>query len=550
MYGMKLPEDQGGLVRKTAILVFVFMLVLAAVPGIHSTQDLDWGPTVDFYRDGAYVHGLLEGRYGEDPQYKGEHLWYTPLLFVVEAALVKVTGLPVEAVLVRAGAWLDLLAPICFFIMAWYFRGPVTAVAASAIYLFFLVGEEPGWAVPTYSPWLIPVSFVQAFFYLDLILIDRAFRSDRGMPSLLMGTAVGVTFLSHAVPALIAVAIIAALTIGLGVRHWRMGERSRAIRRVILGMGSGLVFLITSLPLLWYIVGDYGLHMENRAPFLYTYYVLTLRNMDLLLMHNLTWVSLAGLAGAVVLVREVVRRRQLERVIELAWFGICIFLFCYAYIVSAAEDKYGIRLPGTAPTFHYFFYMKAALVLFAGGVVSDPLHRSITWLNSRFRGTDGAPGGRAGIWAMAIWALPITVIYPAYAHRADLFIMRSRSLVISEDHDRTDMFIHVRQLLGWDHVVLCDDELSMLPMMPSARKVLVTLSTMANPYVAHNERVLDRNALFEGLHGNDPRTEELLSKYGVTHLLLSTEQEQDLSQRATWFPTEVYRNERYVLFTR
>ena len=138
---------QGKAESSVAILMLLFMLVLSAVPAFRAVHGLEWGPVMDFYRDGSYVHSILEGHYGQDPQFKGEHLWYTPLIFGLEALLVKVTGLPVQTLLVQAGPWLNLLAPVCFFIMAWYFRGGVTAVAATAIYLFFLIGDEPAWGI-------------------------------------------------------------------------------------------------------------------------------------------------------------------------------------------------------------------------------------------------------------------------------------------------------------------------------------------------------------------------------------------------------------------
>ena len=83
--------------------------------------------------------------------------------------------------------------------------------------------REPGWAVPTYSPRLIPVSFCQWFLYIELILIDRAFRTTRIGPSILAGAGAGISFLAHAAPALISVLIIFLFTMRLFVRGLSAG---------------------------------------------------------------------------------------------------------------------------------------------------------------------------------------------------------------------------------------------------------------------------------------------------------------------------------------
>lgn len=521
-----------------AVLMLLFMLVLAVVPAVDAVRGLEWGPTTDFYRDGSFVHSILDGRFGQDPQFKGEHLWYTPLIFGMEALLARLTGLPVQTVLVQAGPWLNLLAPVCFFIMAWYFRGPVAAVAATAIYLFFLVGDEPAWAVPTYTPWLIPISFVQAFFYLGLIVLHRAFQSGTLFSALALGAVTGLIFLSHAAPALILVAIIGLLTAERVITAFRAGEVRNAWRRLGLSAAAGTMFVLFAMPLLWYIIGTYGMQMRNRTPFLYTYELLTLAHIRLFLFYNITWVTAAGLVGLVLLVREVLRRNGLRRTIELWWFVVSLVLFGYAYLVSVLDASFDILLPGTAPSFHYFFYMKAAMVLFAGTLVAR-IARRLPFSPAQAR-----------VAAMLVWVVPIAMVYPGYSGRMDVHGMQAQSLAISEDHDLVDMFHCLRDSLVWDDVVLCDDSLSVFPLMPSARKVVATVCTMANPYVDLVPRMADRDSMLKGLQVEEPGDEALLAKYGVTHLLLRTADEARLPLREKWFPTVVLRNEGYVLFAR
>lgn len=521
-----------------AILMLLFMLVLSIVPALRAVHGLEWGPAMDFYRDGAYVHSILDGHYGQDPQFKGEHLWYTPLIFGLEALLVKLTGLPVHVLLVQAGPWLNLLAPVCFFIMAWYFRGPVVAVAATAIYLFFLVGNEPAWAVPTYTPWLIPISFVQAGFYLGLIAVHRAFRIDRLAAYLGMGALAGMVFMAHAAPALILVALIVILTLH-GLRDpLRQGDRRQVWRRFGLSLAAGAMFVLLALPLLRYIVGDYDMRMLNRIPFLYTYELLTLNHIRLFLFYNITWVTVAGLAGLVLLAKEVRMRGGLLLRIQLWWFLICLALFLYAYVISVLNKHLGVQLPGTAPSFHYSFYMKAALVLQAGA--------AIAWIARKL---PVAPG-HARTFAMLVWVVPIAIVYPGFSGRMDLYGMRSRSIVISEDQDLVAMFHCLRDKLVWDDVVLCDDDLSVFPLMPSARKAVATVCTMANPYVDLVPRTEDRDAMMDGLSTERADEAVLLDKYEVTHLMVTTADEARMPLIQKWFPVTVLRTDGYVLFAR
>ncbi len=520
-----------------AVMMLLFMLVLSLIPAYHAVQGLKWGPAMDFYRDGAYVHSILEGHYGQDPQFKGEYLWYTPLIFALEALLVNITGMPVQALLVHAGPWLNLFAPISFFTMVWYFRGPVVAVAATALYLFFLVGDEPAWTVPTYTPWLIPISFVQCFFYTGLIVVHRAFLTGRLTAYLGMGLLVGMTFMAHAAPALILVAIIGALTLdalwkSIQIRDWR------TVRwRVGLSLAAAAMFLLCTWPLLRYIVGEYGMKIVNRTPFLFTYELLTLHHIRLFLFYDITWVSSVGTIGLLLLVYKAHWRGDLRTKIELWWFVICLVLFLYAYMISVL-NTHGIQLPGTAPSFHYFYYMKAALILQAGVAIAWAVNQ-LPWAPQRAR-----------VFTMLIWVLPIAVIYPGFSGRMDLYGMRVQSLKISDDKDLVAMFHCLQEKLVWDDVVLCDEDLSIFPLMPSARKAVATACTMANPYVGLSPRTEDRDAMMDGLRTERKDEGALLDKYEVTHLLVSASEEANMPLVEEWFPVTVYRTEGYVLFAR
>ncbi len=534
-------------------MMLAFMLLLAAVPGVHAVTGIQWGSVLDFYRDEAYVRTILEGHFGADPFYKGEHLWYAPLIYLIEAGLCKLTSLPPEVLLVRAGPWLILLAPIAFFAMVWYFRGPVTAVCSTAIYLFFAVRHEPGWAVATYTPWLIPVSLLQAFFYIELILIDKAFRTRRLLPSVWAGLGAGFTFMGHAAPGLIAVLMIGTLTAWDMLRTWRAGEHADAGRRLLTSSTAALAFVLASLPFLWYVVGYYSLHLVNRAPFIFTYYALTISDLRAFLFHNIHWVNLIGLIGLVIFLVEAVHARAKSSTTLVLWFGISLVLFTYGYAVSVLDSHYDIHLPGTAPTFHYYFYMKAALSVFAGALLYDGFQLFRRAIGKRMRGDAVAEGSetlRSRVALMTLWVIPILMVYPSYAYRNDLFVQRARCIKFAEDTLRTTVFEWVREEMTWNDVLLCNADLSCFPVMATGRNFVCTANTMPNPYVDHLERYLDNGRMLASLAGNQVPDPALFNKYQVTHLLLTTAEDRAMVQRASLFPLELHRNGSYVLYAR
>lgn len=535
-----------------AVLMFLFMLVLALVPGIKAVAGLTWGASVDFHRDGAFVRALLEGHYGEDPTYLGAALWYTPMMTWVEAAVTSITGLPVAEAIIRMGAWLNLLAPIAFFIMAWHFLGPARAVACTAVFLFFSIGQEPGWAVPTYSPRMISVTFCQWFFYLELVLIDRALRTTRIGPSVVAGAGAGITFLAHAGPAMISVLLIAWFTLAATVSALRRNDKPAAWARIKASTAAAIAFAIGTLPLTWYIVGYYGMHVVNTSGFLYTYYAVTLRHAALFLHHNLSLVNVFAMAGLVAVLflscRLAIPRRV--RALLLGWLGISLLLFAYSYGSTVLTANYGKHPPLLLPTYHFYFYAKGALAVFAGIAAWELLAWAWTRFHRRSARRMVASQSRPVAVLFALIAVACTLNYPAYATRRDVFIVRNRNLAFAENTNEIEAADRIHALLPWTAVVLCDVDLSIWPMLPTARHVVATASTMGNPYLDQSQRQADNALLLLGMQAPRPDTKALLDEYGVTHLLIRTTDQASMPEAVHWFTTVEFHNSIYVLRAR
>lgn len=547
------PEQDQYRIAVLSVMMFLFMLVLAFIPGLKAVEGLTWGASVDFHRDASFVRALVEGHYGEDPTYLGGSLWYTPLVGWLEGLMVWLTGRPVDEVIVRMGAYTNLLTPIAFFAMVWYFLGPVRAVLCTAVFLFFIIGHEPGWATPTYSPRLIPVSFCHWFFYIELILIHRAFRNTRIGPSVVAGAGGGITFLAHAGPALLSVLIIVLFT----ARKMYLAVRRKdgwGWPRLRASLAAGATFIIFSLPLTWTVVGEYGMRTVNRSYFLYTYYALTLREKEIFLYHNIVLFNLVALVGLWLVVRRMdddpTGKRELWRRILLTWFVLSVVLTVYSYVVAVLDMNFGVRLPGILPAFHFLFYAKAAMIVFAGVA----LWQGFAWLLKRVRpmlkGVDLSAHLPSVVVLFGLVAIACTLHYPSYATRRDVFSVRNRNLAFMERTNDGEACVRIHDLLAWDDVILCEGELSIWPLLASARKVVATTRTMGNPYLDQRERQGDRDLLLLAMREPRTDTEALMTKYGVTHLLVRVTDPPTMPEIPKWFSTEVYRTEEFVLFAR
>ncbi|MCB9168845.1 MAG: hypothetical protein H6597_03365 [Flavobacteriales bacterium] len=527
-----------------SVLVFLFMLILAFVPAWRSVQSISWGASVDFHRDAGFVRAILEGHSGEDPVTLGERSWYTPLLSWIEALLVRITGIPVDALIIQAGPFVNLLAPIAFFLMTWSLLGPLRAVMTTAIYLFFFIGQEPSWAVPTYSPRLMAVITMQALFYMDIILARAAFRNRRAWRFVVLGSLAGLTFLGHAAPALLIVLIIVVDTLRQLIPAARARDRRLMGTTVRNALLAGAAFVLAALPLLTTLVGTYGMHVVNRSGFLYTYYALTLSDGRIFLYHNVSWTMALALAGGWLVW---MRFRPASHDVLRDWVVLSAVMWAYAYVVAVLDRPGGIELPGTVPSFHYYFYLKAALIVLAGIAVARLWELSVQRLAPR--PIDPWTDGRSVVAVLLLVVAACSLQYPVYASRRDLFSLRNRDLAFSERTDEQAAARWIQAHLAWNDVVLCDQELSIWPMLGTARKMVATASTMSNPYRDWQAlHAAQRGMLHALTDGGD--ISATLNAHHVTHLLIRNGDAAGMPHASRWFPREVFRNAAYIVRTR
>jgi hypothetical protein len=195
-----------------AIAGLVLGCVLAGAEGVRATRDLQWPPGQDLSRDIAAAESIRNGHPLSDPAYEGEWLWYNPLVPAVVAGASSVLKVPIHTVYARLGAYANLIAPLGLFVLLAVLFDAWAALFAVVGLLFLVPGPEPAWLCATYSPWLLPVHFVQGLFYVALLALWSAWRNPTVGVACLAGALAGLVLLGHTAPFLILIG-----TIGTGV---------------------------------------------------------------------------------------------------------------------------------------------------------------------------------------------------------------------------------------------------------------------------------------------------------------------------------------------
>jgi hypothetical protein len=462
----------------------------AFVLGRADTRGLSWPPGTDFYRDIAQAQTMADGALLADPFYRGETLWYNPLVPGLVAALADLSGRPVHVLYVQAGAYLNLLAPVAFFLLIEACFGLPTAAVATLHLVYLRDPAGPSWLSPAYSPWLFSAGFVQGLFYLTLLAYRRALQTDALGWFAATGALLGLTFLGHAAPALL-LGVIAA--VGLA-RDARTGKGRKSLFRHALLAG---VALLAAAPLLWSILLHYRLRILNPAPLDWIWPPMSLPELPAFME---TYESLPATVLAVIALLWLIRRdpRRREASLLATWALAAAVFFGLSLLREATG--FGPRL---VPRHHFLFYWRAAesaLLGYGGGVAAFALGR-------RLGGSLGRLAPAALVLAVAA---AVAVAFPSYRQR-EVFTTERR------DAERDDSRLNRQEAGEWirahsapDDVFLAADDLALMIVGPAGRKVVALDAYFSSPYVDWQARHEARDALVTELR--EQRFSELVAQ--------------------------------------
>jgi hypothetical protein len=313
------------------------------------------------------------------------------------------------------------------------------------------------------------------------------------------------------------------------------------------GFIFGISFLFASLPLLFFVVGKYKLHMVNFATYEFTDPLFAIRNFPALLMENLSFAFFISAIGFYFLYFKYTP--NIKRDLILAWFIVSLFLFAYTTMVPFVRFNYNIIFPGLVPSFHFFFYLKALqAVLFGVGFCGllDIILKKFVNTPRGFRVL--FKHDYAGFVTLTILALALSY-YPVYSRRADFVTPRERALKRNAAKNEIEIYNWILKKTNINDVFVCDEDYSTFPVMASGRKLVAVIPTMSNPYISYLNRDRDRNIILNSLlYESFSEAIILLNKYNVGFILLENKMILNQKSLDKFFGLPVFKSEKFIIY--
>jgi len=475
----------------------------ALAVGIRTTADLSWAPGPDTMRDVASAETILQGDPLSDPHYRGEWIWYNPLVPAIVAASAALGGQATHVLFARLGAYLNLAAPLALSLLVWRLFDRWTALAALIGFLFLLPGKESAWMAASYSPWLLPMHFVQSLFYVALLQLWRSSTSRRPRDWAVAGLTCGLVLLGHTAPAVILIGT-ATVLVAFDARLDRQSSFRRHLSNWLLfGLGVTLV----GLPLLISIVGHYWLVIRNPGPSGWVAPGLEHSQLTGALFETLrpTIPGVFALTGILFLLRA--RRSASARVVLVSALTTAA-LFSYGYLAQWAGAA-GLALPTPVPHFHFLFYLRAFEAMAFGLGVA--------------RLAELGPERLRSSLLIATLAASTWLSWPAYRSRPDFTLERDFARQLFASRELVDMFDWIRTNTSPGDVILAREDLSLAVIGTAGRKVVAVDRLFSNPFVDWETRVRDRDRMFDALdRGDAAELMRVASQYRVRYAVRDT----------------------------
>ena len=497
-----------------------------------TTAHLDWPHDADQFRDIAQAQTFRDQWALDDPYYLGETIWYNPLLPGVVAILSAISGEQVHIVYVRAGPYLNLLAPLGLFAAIGYAAGPWTAVAALFVFVFLQPPQAPAWTAATYSPWLFPGVFAQSLFYFSLVAYQRALVSRSARRYVGLGLLWGLCFLGHTAPALVLGCMLIVRTVAEQIRRGLRNHEPGGIAQIWGRLLAGLTAFVVAMPLVSSVLGRYHLRTLNPEPTRWGGAPLALENLRPFLSWQGALVLALAILGLVALARQRVPRAG--RVMLSDWGLATIAIVAWAHLV----DVLPAEMPTIIPRFHFLFYAGALVSVFAG--------LGLAWLADLSAAALGRLAGPAGRRPSAAWipiaarcvlvlalALAGSAVYPSYKQGRAFVADRAAAWQMTRQRERALFVDWARTHTSPHDVFLCTDDVSLFFVGPAGRKVVAVDRFFSNPYVDWSRRAGDRDRMLATIRNRDASGFKILAdRYRVRFIVL----DDDHSRNAQGFP--------------
>jgi NADH:ubiquinone oxidoreductase subunit 6 (subunit J) len=468
----------------------VVLIAFAFGLGVGTTASLEWPPNPDLVRDVAAAQTARDGHPLADPYYSQEGVWYPPLCPWLVAGLARVSGVPVHRVEARAGAYLNLIAPLGFYWLATLVLPLDAALAALAAFLF--LHPFASWQSATYSPWLFTSTVGQGGFYVTL----GAWLGYLNAPSVrrasACGASLGVTFLAHSAPALL-LALLFTVTTADDLRRRRAGLTHSA-RSVGLLALAGLASIAIASPFIGSILMRYRGRIRNPLPLIWLDPAMSPDRVGHFVAHaSGPWLLTAFIvAGFIAICIGFGRVRS--RLITVSWLILAIALFaCTGYVWRLGSSPLVQRI-AFVPAHHFLIYVRAVEMLFAGAGIA----LAGRWVAGRLHDRWDLRVTHEAVLVAGL-AAGIAIGFPGYLEREDNsdYPRAAASSFIDPAQQQTLEWIasHIR----FGEVFLAPENAGLSMIGPLGGKVIVVNRFFSNPYVDWNRRDLAQKRMWQAL---------------------------------------------------
>jgi hypothetical protein len=532
------------------LLACILLLIAAFIQCYRAVHDLHWAYEPDFDRDIGYIRSTLHGHFGQDPNIAGQYMWYNPLMYMCETAIVKISGLPINIVVARAGAFINILSPVFFFMMVAKLFDYKVALAALLSFLFLASGNLPGWGGATYSPLPLADCFVQFIFYLNIFLVYKAFKEQTIKWFFILGIFLGISFLGHSAPTIIIILMLILLQgqkIIIAIKEKKFAE----IKTYFLqGLVTVIPFIIFSFPFLYFVLVKYHLHFINRTILQCAPGVFARKNTVELLKLNITFSLLIAIIGGGWFYKKY--HDTLIKKIIFYWLFITAFMYVYEAVLPTANRILHITLPDTIPALHYFFYLKGVQSVFFGlGFVYliTPVIRGVgDYIKKKYPSVQPIKlSTNLLILFVVLYAL---VYYPIYSKREDFTEPRQQALAKEKETDKIEIYNYITKNVPLNSVLLCEYDDSLFPVMATGIKMVSIGVYFSNPYISYDKREKDRKDMLSYLTTSTPASaEKLFADYNVRYVLLSNGNFEKYKNPPFAVSKVIFKNSAYTLLS-
>lgn len=502
--------------RLIPFIVVFFLLIYVLYIGISASSPVKRTFDGDLQRNLSQVQSFLDGAPLDDPNYLGETTWYNPLVPSLIALISRVSGVPPDIVNLRAGAYLNILTPIFFFLLCLSAFGTRAAVGALFSMLFLITSGLPTYFCATYSPILYALHLAPFLFFIAFYFFIKAVETSQREYYVLTGLFLGLTFLAHTAPAVILGLVILIKTLEDIRRTPRNKDERKKKNRKITGFIISMAAAFTvSLPFLYSILFHYKMKIINTVPMDFTEELLKIGKLkDFIIAAAPHWAAVLIMILGLILIIKNRNKSAAYRLFFIFTLVVTLLLF-YNYL---RQLLVWIYLPLIVPSLHYVVYLTVAgSVLFGLGAAflignaakfAALSAGKICRIKINIEKVEAVAGVLILLVAIAAGFL---LVAPHYAGREDFTQLRQPRVTTPVNQAYDKLYHWVLENTAPDDVFLNDKNTPDYLLM-AGRKFVVNPGgkQFSNPYVDYEKRLKDRNLMLQALE--DKRYDILFKK--------------------------------------